>query len=183
MHRTIRALFTVACSPVNAASLIPRFGRGRHIERPIAAAGLFCRKGNAAGIIDEADYAKMPDKGGTILLGTVSKDQFRILHRLMPMPEMAVIASEEADPALVEKARDYFLKVVNQRPLSKIRLNLMGIKGFAPATPGDYEAFTKWYNSVCPPETPVEFEESAQTQTSSAPAATPMTEGAVPMAP
>ncbi|MBN1490983.1 MAG: PhnD/SsuA/transferrin family substrate-binding protein [Phycisphaerae bacterium] len=137
----------------------------------------------AGGIIDEADYAKMPDKGGTILLGLVSKDQFRVLHRLSPMPEMVVIASKEADPVLVAKAREYFLEAVNKRPLTKIRLGLMGIKEFRPATPEAYVPFTKWYNAVCPPEEPEEFDGGEETQTSGEPQATQAAEEAVPKAP
>jgi ABC-type phosphate/phosphonate transport system substrate-binding protein len=103
-----------------------------------------------AGIIDEADYRKWPKKGGSLLLG-VSQDQLRILQRTDPVPEMVVIASKKADPALVDKVKKYFLEDVHSGLKGLLVLSWFGIEKFVPATPERYAPFVKLVNEVHPP--------------------------------
>jgi len=112
-----------------------------------------------AGIVDAAEYEKWPPHGGSFLLGTVSRDQVRVLYRTEPVPEMAVVASKRADPALVEKVRKYFLEEINRKQLAV--LSWLGVNGFVPADADRYAPFAKQVNEVYPPasqpdEMPVE---------------------------
>ncbi len=105
-----------------------------------------------AGIIDEAEYNKWPDKGGSLLLGTVSKDQLRVLDRTPPVPEMVVLASKRTDPALVAKVRNYFLEDVNKKQLTV--LTWLGVKGFRAAQREQYVPFAQLVRAVYPPAPP-----------------------------
>ncbi len=121
----------------------------------------------AAGIVDEAEYAKWPDKGGSVLLGIVSKDQLRILHRTDPVPEVAVVCSKKADPALVEKLRAYFLEEVNKKPLAV--LGWLGVNGFRPAEREPYAAFGRLVREVFPPVQPPDAPASEETEATTRP--------------
>jgi ABC-type phosphate/phosphonate transport system substrate-binding protein len=82
-----------------------------------------------------------------------------VLYRTEPVPEMAVVASKRADPALVEKVRKYFLEEINRKQLAV--LSWLGVNGFVPADADRYAPFAKQVNEVYPPasqpdEMPVE---------------------------
>ncbi len=62
-----------------------------------------------AGAVDEVDYASWPEKGGSIMFQTVSKDKFRVVARTVDLPEGPIVASRKADPKLVEAMRAYLL--------------------------------------------------------------------------
>lgn len=98
-------------------------------------------EGAAGGIVDEAEYQTWPERGGTVLLGLVSRDQFRIVERIEAVPEMAVLASKRADAALVAAARKYFLEEVNARRLTV--LDWMGVRGFAEGQRDRYARFAE----------------------------------------
>lgn len=123
-------------------------GEYRHLNSQEVAKAVAYAK-SAAGIVDEAEYRKWPETGGSLLLGTVSKDQFRILHRTIPVPEMIVLASEKADPVLVEKIHKYFVEEVNRKQLAV--LSWLGVKGFRAATAEQFAPFVKLVNEVYPP--------------------------------
>lgn len=63
----------------------------------------------SAGAVDEVEYNAWPDKGGSVLLQTISKDGFRIIARTVALPEGPIVASPQADPTLVEAVKDYLL--------------------------------------------------------------------------
>jgi len=104
----------------------------------------------AAGVIDEADYDKWPEKGGSLLLLTPSKDQVRIIGKTVRVPEGPFVVSNETTPELTEKVRHYLLNVVGKK---KLILGPMGHTGFAePVDIKEYEPFFKLWRKLHPPE-------------------------------
>ncbi len=94
---------------------------------------------NAAGVIDEADYNAWPEKGGSLLLFTPSKDQVRIIGRTVRVPEGPFLVSRETPADMREKVTKYMREEINRK---KIVLGVLGVNGFADPVPaGEYEAY------------------------------------------
>jgi len=113
------------------------------------------------GVIDEADYNKWPDKGGSLVLLLPSKDQVRIIAKTVRVPEGPFVVSNQAPPELVDKTRDYLLKVVNKK---QVVLAALGSAGFAePIDPQEYEPFFALYRKLHPaPPEPATTESPAE---------------------
>jgi len=107
---------------------------------------------NAAGVIDEADYNKWPDKGGSFLLLSPSKDQVRVLGKTVRIPEGPFVVSVNTPPELKKKAIDFLFNVAPKN--HKLALLALNCKGFAqPVEPKAYEPFGKIHRKLHPPKT------------------------------
>ena len=104
---------------------------------------------NGAGVIDEADYNKWPEKGGSFVLLTASKDQVRVIGKTMRVPEWPFVVSKHANPEIKQKVSDFLFKVAPVK--YKFALAMMDMKGFAPPIdPKEYEPFAKLYYTLHP---------------------------------
>lgn len=72
-----------------------------------------------AGVIDEEDYMSWPESGGNVVASalaiSISRDQLKVIGKSEPIPLFpngAVLASQKADPAVVEVVRQYLVQVV-----------------------------------------------------------------------
>jgi len=114
---------------------------------------------DAAGVIDEADYRKWPEKGGNLLLLSPSKDQVRVIAKTIRVPEGPFVASIHTQQETIEKVRDYLLNVLNKKE-NNIILEPMQYSGFAePIEPEEYDAYFELHRKLYPsqPEsTPLE---------------------------
>lgn len=89
-----------------------------------------------AGVIDEIDYNKMPEKGGNPITGP-SKDQFKIVGETAAIPEIVVVAGPAADPQMTETLKNYLL---NDAKANEKLCKDLNITGFAPADRAAYDA-------------------------------------------
>lgn len=78
-----------------------------------------------AGVVDEVDYAKMPDTGGNFILGP-SKDQLKIVGETQEVPEMVFVAGIGTDPEQSIKLESYLLKNVQSAPAVCKQLGIIG---------------------------------------------------------
>ncbi|MBN2561883.1 MAG: PhnD/SsuA/transferrin family substrate-binding protein [Phycisphaerae bacterium] len=92
-----------------------------------------------AGVIDEVYYESMPDTGGNLITGP-SKDQFKIVGETVAVPEMVVVAGPAAESTLTQKLKDYLLNKVKG---DENVCQQLGVKAFAPADKGAYDAARK----------------------------------------
>ena len=107
--------------------------------------------GNAAGVIDEADYNKWPDKGGSFVLLRPSKDQVRVLDKTVRIPGGPFVASVNTPPELKEKAIDFLFNVAPKN--HKLALLALDCKGFdKPVDAKAYEPFGEIYLNLHPPK-------------------------------
>jgi len=88
-----------------------------------------------AGVVDEQEYSSWPEGGGSLLLGSVSKNQFRVIGRTTPVPEGPIVASKKADPALVKSVKEFLLS--GKIPAEALRK--MGWLRFEPVDLAVYE--------------------------------------------
>jgi hypothetical protein len=94
---------------------------------------------NAVGVIDEADYMSWPDRGGSLMLLTPSKEQVRVIGRTVRVPEGPFLASLQTPPELRESVKRYLLEDLNKKA---IVLGVLGVSGFAePIAPNEYEPY------------------------------------------
>jgi len=89
-----------------------------------------------AGVVDEIEYYKMPEKGGNPITGP-SKDQFKIVGETATIPETVVVAGPSADPQMTEKLKGFLL---NEAKNDKHLCEQLNVTGFAPANRADYDA-------------------------------------------
>lgn len=158
MAKTALAEAGVSMSDVLTSPLL---GPYRHINSYEVAKAVVYEK-VPGGIVDEAAYRTWSKTGGTILLGTVSQDQLRIVHRTEPVPEMVLLASKNADPELAAEVRDYFLKDLNTNPFKRLtELGPMNVRGFRAPEPAAYAAYCRTYDAVFP--APPEFDDERTT--------------------
>ncbi len=102
-----------------------------------------------AGVIDEADYEKWADKGGSLVLLTPSKDQVRVIGKTMRVPEWPFLISKKVTSETREKASNFLFKVAPVK--YKLALAMMDVKGFAPPIAAqDYEAFAALHATLHP---------------------------------
>jgi ABC-type phosphate/phosphonate transport system substrate-binding protein len=87
-----------------------------------------------AGAVDEVDYSSWPDKGGSILLQTISKDEFRLIATTVALPEGPIVASPKAEAKLVETMKAYLLS----GHIPEKALKAMSWQRIEQAQPGDY---------------------------------------------
>ena len=105
---------------------------------------------NVAGVIDEADYEKWPEKGGSFLLLQPSKDQVRVIDKTIRVPEGPFVVSVNTPEELSGKVRDYLLIELNKLPLALVP---MGYTGFAePIDPAEYKTYFGMYRKLHPPK-------------------------------
>jgi ABC-type phosphate/phosphonate transport system substrate-binding protein len=117
----------------------------------VAKSVVFEESNNAAGVIDEADYNKWPDKGGSFLLLSPSKDQVRILGKTVRIPGGPFVVSVNTSPELKEKAIDFLFNVAPKD--HKLALLALNCKGFAkPMAAKAYEPFGKIHRKLHPPK-------------------------------
>ncbi len=88
--------------------------------------------GTDAGVIDRADYEKYPDVGGSFLLRTFSKDDFRVLgetaeYSAQTIPAGPFLASAEAPADLVDRMTRFLLSASRD---CRSALATMGLSGF-----------------------------------------------------
>ena len=106
-------------------------------------------EGKAAGIIDEADYEKWPDKGGSLVLLMPSKDQVRVIGKTMRIPEWPFLVSKRVDPDIKQRVSNLLFKLAPDK--YKLALAAMDMKGFAaPIAPKSYDAFAELYWKLHP---------------------------------
>ncbi|UCD27907.1 MAG: PhnD/SsuA/transferrin family substrate-binding protein [Planctomycetota bacterium] len=110
---------------------------------------------NVAGVIDEADYNKWPEKGGSFVLLSPSKDQVRVIAKTIRVPEGPFVVSINTPKELTDKVRNYLLKDVNKE---KLILAPMGYTGFAePIDPEEYKPYFELHRKLYPPK-PLELQ-------------------------
>lgn len=103
---------------------------------------------NVAGVIDEADYNLWPDKGGSLVLLSPSKEQVRVIGKTVRVPEGPFVASLQAPAELRDRIRHYLLEEVNSK---KLVLGVLGIKSFAPPIAfSEYEPYIAIHNKLHP---------------------------------
>jgi len=106
-------------------------------------------EGKAAGVIDEADYQKWPEKGGSFVLLSPSKDQVRVIAKTLRIPESPFVASNQIEPELRAQVKDFLFKVAPDK--YKLALAAMDVKGFAPPIdPKEYQPFADLYSKIHP---------------------------------
>ncbi len=93
-----------------------------------------------AGVIDEIDYAAMPDKGGNFITGP-SKDLFIKLGETRTIPEMVVVAGPHVDKDAAAKLTDFLVNKVKDDPNICRQL---GVTGFAAADRAAYDHVRQW---------------------------------------
>jgi len=94
---------------------------------------------DAIGVIDEADYLRWPERGGSLVLLSPSKEEVRVIGRTIRVPEGPFVASLGTPPELRQKVRRYLLEHANRNQLV---LDGLGIGGFAePIDPREYEPY------------------------------------------
>lgn len=97
--------------------------------------------GTEVGVIEREEYDAMPESGGSLLLRTFGKDNFRVLGetkvvRIDTIPEGPLLASTETDPKLVEEVREFLVTAGKKHSRE---LTAMGLAGFDPP-PADVQA-------------------------------------------
>lgn len=78
-----------------------------------------------AGVIDEATFNAMPEKGGSFLSGP-SRDMFRVIGVTDPVPGMIVLAGPKSDPVMVQKMRTFLIGKVKSDPQICQQLKVSG---------------------------------------------------------
>jgi len=107
--------------------------------------------GQAAGVIDEADYNKWPDKGGSFLLLSPSKDQVRVIGKTCRIPGGPFVVSVNTTPEMKEKAIDFLFNIAPKD--HKLALLALNCKGFdKPIDPKAYEPFGQIHMKLNPPK-------------------------------
>lgn len=86
-----------------------------------------------AGVIERSEYQEYPQTGGRFLPLRFSKDQFRILGETTPVMLGPVVASNHADPELVESVRSFLISVDARRPQVAWSLGIAGFTGTEPS--------------------------------------------------
>ncbi len=97
-----------------------------------------------AGAVDEVDYSGWPDKGGSIMFQTISKDEFRVIGRTVELPEGPVVASCRADAKLVATVKEYLLS--GQVPPAALKA--MSWQKLVPVQPAEYERMTEMIRKI-----------------------------------
>lgn len=103
---------------------------------------------DAAGIIDEADYNDWPEKGGSLVLLTPSKDQVRIIGETVRVPEGPFLASRETPADVREQVKRYLTEELKAKV---IVLGVLGVSGFAePIDVAEYEPYFALHRKLSP---------------------------------
>jgi ABC-type phosphate/phosphonate transport system substrate-binding protein len=103
---------------------------------------------DAAGVIDEMDYNRWPEKGGSLVLLSPSKEQVRIIGKTVRVPEGPFVASLQAPAELRDKVRRYLLEDLKKKTFV---LGVLGVSGFAPAIdPSEYEPYFAVHRKLHP---------------------------------
>ncbi|MFQ5423738.1 MAG: phosphate/phosphite/phosphonate ABC transporter substrate-binding protein [Phycisphaerae bacterium] len=97
-----------------------------------------------AGVIDEIDYAAMPDAGGNFITGP-SKDLFVKLGETRTIPERVVVAGPNVDQDATAKLTDFLVNKVKDDPNICRQL---GVAGFAPADRAAYDHVRQWLSGL-----------------------------------
>lgn len=97
--------------------------------------------GTEAGVIEQADYDAYPQSGGSILLRTFAKDNFKVLGQTSPVsidtiPEGPVLAAKHTDDKLVGSVQSFLLSAQKDEPAA---MRTLGLSGFH-APQGDVQA-------------------------------------------
>ena len=103
-----------------------------HISSREAAFEIAYGLGTPVGVIERSEYEAYPDSGGSFLLRTFGKDNFRILAETEPVciktiPEGPFLASPEADPKLVKRVVDFLMSTSGD---TRRAFTAMGLAGF-----------------------------------------------------
>ncbi|MHC4445569.1 MAG: phosphate/phosphite/phosphonate ABC transporter substrate-binding protein [Planctomycetota bacterium] len=109
---------------------------------------------NVAGVIDEFDYQKWPETGGSFLLLKPSKDQVRVLSKTIRVPEGPFVVSLKTPAELTEQVRNYLFPDSKTRKWElQMALTPMAYNSFAePVNPAEYEAYFEMYGKFHPPK-------------------------------
>lgn len=99
-----------------------------HVSSLEVAKSVAIEEAVAAGVIDEADYDAWPDRGGSLLLFTPSKEQLRVIGRTVRVPEGPFVASLATPKEDRDAVREYLLETINDK---QFVLASLGITGFA----------------------------------------------------
>lgn len=104
---------------------------------------------NGAGVIDEADYNRWPEKGGSFILLSPSRDQVRVVGKTIRIPEGPFVCSTHVSPELKQRMSEFLFKVAPNK--YKLALAAMDARGFAPPIgPEEYQAFHDFYRKLHP---------------------------------
>lgn len=129
-----------------------------HISSREAAYEVVWGIGTEVGVIERAEYDAYPETGGSLLLRTFAKQNFRIVGETAPVrmetiPEGPLVVSPEADAALVARVTEYFLSIGQKQPGV---LATMGLAGFQTPS-GDVNAqLARMAEAAEPPVAPDE---------------------------
>ncbi len=108
---------------------------------------------HAAGIIDEYDYNRWPESGGSFLFLRPSKDQVRVIGKTVRIPEGPFVASVKTDPELCAQVRTFLIEVAPKT--HRLALAALNYKGFAPPVDArEYEAIGRLQRLLHPASPP-----------------------------
>lgn len=103
---------------------------------------------SAAGVIDEADYESWPERGGSLMLLSPSREQVRVIGQTVAVPEGPFLASTQTPAELRQKVKHYLIQDLKDK---KIVLGVLGITGFAdPIDPADYQPYFELRRKLYP---------------------------------
>ena len=80
-----------------------------HISSDEAAKAVVYELGIVVGVVSEQDYEQWPEKGGSLLPLSFSRDQVRVLARSMDVPEIALLVSNTCDAELAKQVEAFLL--------------------------------------------------------------------------
>lgn len=112
----------------------------KHLSDGEAVADSVRNGSSDAGFIDQADWERMFESGDKT--DALSSDDFRILARTRPVPDVLLIASPKTDPAMVETVRAFMLAAGK---LHAAALEPLGQSGYQRA---DDASLAAWMESV-----------------------------------
>lgn len=131
------ALMRAGLKPVDLQrELLPiPMSRRHHLDSYEVAKAVAYEPLLSAGAVDEVAWSAWPEKGGSLVLQTISRDEFRVVGTTVELPEGPIVASRKATPELVAAVKEYLLS--DQVPDKA--LAPMDWKGFVAVSAGEYE--------------------------------------------
>jgi ABC-type nitrate/sulfonate/bicarbonate transport system substrate-binding protein len=122
-----------------AKELLPLPGSlQHHVSGLEAAKAVAFEPGINVGVVDKMVYESWPEQGGSLLPLKFSRGLFRVLGETIDVPELALVASTQADPALVDTVKQMCM---GQDDKTRAIFSPLGLDRFASGDPEQFKAF------------------------------------------